>query len=126
MDRAFARLARSASLGLLVVLLLIPAGAPAAPLTRRLDPVVLAGADLLVLPKPATAHLRLYRWRDGAFEAIPYQFDARDKNGDVELATQDFALDANDELAFMAADTGARADPSALPPDMHGGRGDRG
>jgi len=115
MARAFARLARSASLGLLVGLL-IPAGAPAAPLTRRLDPVVLDGAELLVLPKPTTAHLRVYRWRGGAFEAIPYQFDARDKNGDVELAKQDFELDANDELAFMAADTGERANPSALPP----------
>ncbi len=93
-----------------------PAVALADPATRRLDPVVISAADLLVLPHPKTAQLRLYRWHDGAFEAVPYQFDARDQNGDIELTKEEFALDANDELAFMAADAGERADPAALPP----------
>jgi hypothetical protein len=92
----------------------LPAAA-APPLSRSTDPVVLAAAALQVLPRPHTDHLRLYRWRDGAFEPVPYQFDARDGHGDIELTRAHFALDDNDELVFMASDTGERADPSALP-----------
>ena len=114
MASRFALWARSASVALLLSPL-APTLASAAPLNRRLDPVVIAGRDLLVLSKPSTAHLRLYRWRNGAFEAIPYQFDARDKDGDIELDEDEFAVDTNDELSFMADDTGERADVSALP-----------
>jgi hypothetical protein len=103
---------------LLAALLAGPiAAVPAAtrPLSRHTDPVVIVGRELLALPQATTASLRLYRWRDGVFAPVPYQFDARDRHGDVELARHDFPLDANDELVFMAADSGTRADPAALP-----------
>jgi hypothetical protein len=95
--------------------LLAAVPASARPLARAAEPVVVTTDALLGLPRPHTAHLRLYRWRDGRFEAVPYQFDARDRNGDIELGREDFAFDANDELVFMAGDTGERADPAALP-----------
>lgn len=95
--------------------------AAAGPLARPAEPVVVSGAALLALPHPHTDHLRLYRWRDGGFAPVPYQFDARDKNGDVQLSREHFALDANDELVFMAGDAGERADPAALPADSTAG-----
>lgn len=100
---------------LLAACLFAPVAAAAHPISRRADPVVIEGAGLRVLPEGNTAHLRLYRWRDGIMEAVPYQFDARDRSGDVELAKRDFVLDDNDELVFMAADSGERAPASALP-----------
>lgn len=100
---------------LFAALVAAPALATAPRLARRADPVVVSGAALLALPRPATAQLRLYRWRDGAFAPLPYQFDARDRHGDIELSRDEFPLDANDELVFMAADSGERADPAALP-----------
>ncbi|MFN8644575.1 MAG: DUF3108 domain-containing protein [Candidatus Binatia bacterium] len=109
------------AVGALIGLLPPPPRAAAHPLARHVDPVVVTGADLLAaLPAATTAPLRLYRWRDGAPVPVPYQFDARDKNGDVELAREEFALDANDELVFMAGDTGERAAAEALPPGCTG------
>jgi hypothetical protein len=46
---------------------------------------------------------------------MPYQFDARDRSGDIDVATpHDFVLDDNDELVFMAKDTGDQADRAML------------
>ncbi|MBX3024377.1 hypothetical protein KF840_05645 [bacterium] len=100
---------------LLAISALTATPARARPLGRDAEPVVIGTEALLVLPRPHTDHLRLYRWRAGGFEAVPYQFDARDGGGDIELSREHFALDANDELVFMAGDTGERADPAALP-----------
>lgn len=100
---------------LLIVLAAAGAAAAEPALTRRADPVIVRGAALRALPDLDTARLRLYRLRGGALEPLPYQFDARDSNGDVELTKDDFRVDDNDELVFMAADTGARADLAALP-----------
>ena len=100
---------------LLIALCVSVAVAAEPRLARRADPVVVPGRDLLALPRSSTAALRLYRWRDGAFAPLPYQFDARDQHGDIELTRDDFPLDANDELVFMATDSGERAAPAALP-----------
>ena len=114
MARRFAHLGRAAA-AVLALSALAPMAATARPLSRRADPVILTGAQLASLPRLDTAHLRLYRWRDGVLEAVPYQFDARDRDGDIELAKDEFIVDDNDELAFMAADGGERAPASALP-----------
>ena len=97
----------------LALLGLLASAAGATPLTRPTEPVVVTGKALGDLGR--TDRLRLYRWRDGAFEAIRYQFDARDSEGDIELNHDDFTLDGNDELVFMAGDSGVRAEPAALP-----------
>lgn len=101
---------RAARVWLLVPLLAL-AGARGVPaLSRPHDPVVVRGAQLTpVLPVRDLARLRLYRVRDGAWEPIPYQFDARDRHGDLAHDAPDGMLDAHDELVFMAADCGPRA-----------------
>ncbi len=88
---------------------------------RRLDPVIVRGAALAALPDRHTDHLRLYAIHEGTLRPIPYQFDARDADDTVELATDAFALDANDDLVFMAADAGARASGAPWPPGAAAG-----
>ncbi len=88
-------------------------------LTRFHDPVVVIVAKLGDLPDQDTTRFRLYAVRSGAsLEPIPYQFDARGDDGELVLDgshEERFVLDGNDELVFMAKDTGARVDPSVLP-----------
>src|SRR5690606_34691321 len=65
--------------------------------------------------------LRLERVADGRLEPIRFQLDARDADGEIVLGGPDeFEVDDNDELVFMAADAGGRADPSLLPEDCAG------
>ncbi len=80
-------------------------------LTRLHDPVVISTAALPGAMGTSTATIALYRVRNGHVEAMPYQFDARDRSGNLEVDTpRDFVLDDNDELVFMAKDTGDQAD----------------
>ena len=110
------RSARAAILLSLVPLLaLVTRDAPAA-LTRVHDPVIVPVARLADLSVRDTTRLRLYRFRDQAWEPIPYQFDAR--SGDGELVVDgplELTLDEDDELVFMAKDAGARAAGGAAP-----------
>lgn len=98
---------------LLLLLALAPRDAAAA-LNRVHDPVVVPVARLGDLLVRDTTRLRLYRFRDHAWEPIPYQFDARDDAGELVVdGPLELTLDADDELVFMAKDAGARADGSA-------------
>jgi hypothetical protein len=79
-------------------------------LERLHDPIVLKTAALGPLPDPHTAAWRLYRLQAGEPVPIPFQFDPVDAHGDVDVdAPQEFELDANDQLVFMARDVGDRA-----------------
>ena len=86
-------------------------------LRRTLDPVVVTGRQLPHTHNKLPAEFKLYRWSPaGGFKPIPYQFDERDQEDryvftsgpDSELYSDDGLIDANDELAFMAADSGAQ------------------
>jgi hypothetical protein len=111
-----------------VGLLLHALGAAASPdegtvdvktLSRLHDPVVIRTALLTGVPDRATVGYRLYAVRQGRFEPIPFQFDARASDGELVLsedgAETDFTFDADDELVFMAKDTGDRAAGTQLP-----------
>jgi hypothetical protein len=85
-------------------------------LSRVHDPVVLRGGVLASVGTRATSRLRLVRYADGKPVAMPFQFDQRDRRGDVVVpGPETFELDDDDELVFMAKDTGDRApgDPCA-------------
>ena len=79
-------------------------------LTRFHDPVIVSTVQLEPLQDHSTAKYRLYRIGGGQLLPIPLQFDACDDHGDVVVGgPTDFSLDDNDELVFMAKDTGDRA-----------------
>jgi hypothetical protein len=91
---------------------------PAKTLTRLHDPVVVSTAELRSLPDHSTASFRLYRVEKGRLFAIPLQFDARDDHGDIVVdGAAEFAFDGNDELVFMAKDTGDQALADRWPAD---------
>ena len=78
-------------------------------LVRFHDPVIISAAALGTLPDRWTAGWRLYRVEAGKAIPIPFQFDPL-KDGDVVVdAPVDFELGADDQLVFMAKDTGDRA-----------------
>ena len=88
-------------------------------LTRFHDPVIVPARQLEGLADHSTASYRLYSARSGRLVPIPFQFDARDENGELVVAddgaAEEFAFDGNDELVFMAKDAGDRARRDALP-----------
>ena len=88
-------------------------------LLRFHDPVIVQTSGLRDLSDQSTANLRLYAAQDGVLVPIPFQFDARDKQGDLEFPEEPSAAEAtfddNDELIFMAKDTGDRLTASDLP-----------
>jgi len=104
-----------------------PAGSPAAEnqparapktLARTYDPVVVSAGEFATLPEPSTAKLRLYRVDAGRGVPIPFQFDQRDRRGDLVVdGPTDFDLAPHDELVFMAKDTGDRAAADFWPAD---------
>lgn len=111
---------------LLALLLAAPWAVRAAPttpeaktLTRFNDPVVVRTSLLTGLPTRHTNGYRLYSVREGVPSPIPYQFGERDEAGELVFPEPDssgeFAFDNNDELVFMAKDTGARAPRGLLP-----------
>jgi len=67
--------------------------------------------------------MRLYAFQDGRWEVVPFQIDERNPSGTLvcphgkkpESDRDAGRLDENDELVFMASDTGARA-PSGKRP----------
>lgn len=87
-------------------------------LTRFHDPVVVRTSLLAELADRATAHYRLYAAHAGVVEPIPFQFDAWD-DGDLVFpatpAEAEFTFDDDDELVFMAKDTGDRVAATDLP-----------
>src|SRR5689334_8395858 len=104
---------------LAVVVLAVPASGSASlpsatkTLQRAQDPVIVRTGQLGDLPDRGTSRYRLYAVRHGRLEPIPYQFDARGADGELVLsddgAEADFTFGSDDELVFMAKDTGDRA-----------------
>lgn len=89
-------------------------------LTRFHDPVIVDTGILKGLSDHRTASYRLMRARAKLVEPIPFQFDARDDDGLIfsGVSTADGSVfDDDDELVFMAKDTGDRVDRAALPPE---------
>jgi len=88
-------------------------------LERDQDPVIVRTGLLSGLPHHETSRYRLYALRRGRLEPIPFQFDARDADGELVLSEDgtetDFTFDDDDELVFMAKDTGDRASDDVLP-----------
>ena len=102
-----------------------PAGSPALH-GRERNVVQVEGSTLDSLQGLSIGELALLAHRGGAFEAIPFQIDERDPEGEwvlthgLEAGTDvdDGAVDANDLLLFMAADVGGRA--TTAPPARAG------
>lgn len=88
-------------------------------LTRLHDPVIVKTDLLTDLPTRDTAGYRLYSVQGGHLLPIPFQFDERDGAGEIVFndaeTNNGFRLDENDELVFMAKDTGDRMAPGLLP-----------
>jgi hypothetical protein len=112
--------------GVVAVLLLLPALGSASPpvieprtLDRLHDPVIVRTGRLEGLPDRHTASYRLYAGRRGALEPIPFQFDERGADGELVLSPDgtetEFTFDGDDELVFMAKDTGDRIADAVLP-----------
>ena len=88
-------------------------------LTRIHDPVIVTTGVLKELPTRDTAGYRLYSLQEGRLSPIPFQFDERDGAGEIVFSdtavTREFRFDENDELVFMAKDTGDRIAPGLWP-----------
>jgi hypothetical protein len=87
-------------------------------LRREQDPVIVRTGTLTGVPDRETSRYRLYAVRDGRLEPIPFQFDSRGPNGELVLSEDgretEFTFGADDELVFMARDTGDRAPDEVL------------
>lgn len=98
-----------------------PAGAAAPVLDRVMDRVVLPGAKLGRTRDRAMDRLRLLACHSGKFGVIPFQIDEKNAKNEYVLTRVDGKklpdegpgkFDANDELVFLAKDTGEKCDPS--------------
>ncbi len=86
-------------------------------LQRRYDAVIIRGEYLGPIEGTSITALRLYAFKQGSFQPIPFQIDERDPEGGYVLtsglqAAEDVdkgLLDYNDDLVFMARDAGDRA-----------------
>ena len=78
-----------------------------AAINRPQDPIIVTGANLSAHGGAPVNELVLYAYQAGAWTPIPFQIDERtnDITG-TYVISDDGLLDANDELVFMAADTG--------------------
>jgi hypothetical protein len=96
-----------------VVLLCQGALAGAAPRTldRNLDPVILTGQKLSSFAQAPLGQLFVYAYQGSAWRQIPWQFD--EVQGGKIVASEDNLLDNDDQLVFMAADTGEQAPAAA-------------
>jgi hypothetical protein len=93
------------------------------PLSHRLGPVIVRGSALpaSILGKPISRY-RLFADRGRGLVPVPFQVDERDGSGELipkagPKARQDTdggAFDKNDELVFMARDTGVKAAGPAM------------
>ena len=85
---------------------------------RPNDPVVLRTAGLAGMVDRDPAHYRLYVARGDSLVPMPFQVDARDARGryvfDPTPTGVGAPFDDDDELVFMAKDTGPRIAPECL------------
>jgi len=86
-------------------------------LTRTHDPISIRGTALADLHGHTIASLRLLAVEDGKAVPIPFQIDERDEEDRIVLTDPPpgRTLDADDELVFMAADSGDRLAEGKLP-----------
>lgn len=88
-------------------------------LTRFHDPVIVETSLLTGLFTRETVGYRLFSVRQGVLQPIPFQFDERNSIGELVFPDTEgigeFTFDENDELVFMAKDTGDRIAPARLP-----------
>lgn len=102
--------------------------AQAGPLTRTVDPVVVAGSLLGPLHGQPIENVALFAMRGDTLEPIPFQVDQR-RDGhyvlrsgpDAERDAADGFLDADDELALIAGDAGSARGDAGLPAGCQGG-----
>ena len=92
-------------------------------LDRDLEPIIINGADLPGLAGAPVDDLFAFAYTDGAWAQIPIQvdemaFDVITKTFYVTMERSS-ALDPNDEIVFMAMDTGDKA-PASEAPMMNG------
>jgi hypothetical protein len=98
-------------------------------LARSEDHIVIKGELLGEMVGKKIANLRLFAFSGGKLAPIPYQIDELDSKGSFvfthgEQKGEDEdkgLLDGNDELVFMAWDTGDRAAKNTWPDDAKGG-----
>lgn len=98
-------------------------------LTRKSDPIIIAGEKLPRLLGAEIDEIRIYAANaKGKLAPIPFQIDERDARGTLvfpfgpkKTSDPDPAFDANDELIFMARDTGGAAAKENRPKDAENG-----
>lgn len=107
---------------LLVAILPLELQAEEKTLQRPDDPVVVEGKNLKPLAGGSLDQLALMAFNDGSWTPIPFQIDQKKPDGSYAFTMGPEAsadpnpdLDANDELVFMARDTGDRAEDGMLP-----------
>ncbi len=87
------------------------------PMQRHVDPVEVLGKYLDPFLGRANSRFSLFAWREGSFHPVPYQIDERTPDGKMVLPSGpegkpeegNNILDPQDELVFMAGDSGYRA-----------------
>ncbi len=92
---------------------------------RDPDCVIVSGKSLRDLLGKEVDGLRLYAYRQGRFDPIPYQIDERHQDGQLvcpsgnepETDDDNGLFDENDEAVFMASDTGYKVPAEAWPLD---------
>lgn len=103
-----------------LLVVLVAAANPPAPerrtLVRESDPVIVVAKDARPLAGMKISGMRVYAFRDGRFEPIPFQVDEKTRGGDFvfphgrEKNPQhaDGVFNGHDELVMMARDLGDR------------------
>jgi hypothetical protein len=98
------------------------AGEGARTLARTEDAIVVEGGQLPAALGWEIGQTRLFAFRNGRAEAIPFQIDQRDDKGEYYLPfgpgkrDGDGLVKKRDQLVFMAADAGDRGERDGLPP----------
>lgn len=77
-------------------------------LDRDLDPVIVTGDKVAALFGSPVDQLFVYTYTNGTWWQIPTQVDEVTLTGDY-TTTEDYILDGNDEIVFMAMDLGDQA-----------------
>jgi hypothetical protein len=86
----------------------LAAGAPRT-LTRNLEPVILTGESLPSFAGTPVGQLFVYAFDGKNWRQIPAQVDEVNTSTGSFVAQEDGLLDSNDQIAFMASDTGRQA-----------------
>ena len=84
--------------------------APAQTWTRTLEPLIVSGSELPLFNGVALADLFVYAYDGSTWTVVPFQFDEVGLE-DSFVPFEDGLLDADDQLVFMAADLGDKAEP---------------